>query len=201
MNTEIILTGVFLSLSLIVAVGPQNVFVFSTAVRGKHIGSVVFISIVCDSLLASLGIMGIGPALASLPGFSRILLLLGVVWLAYCTLRSIEQAFKASSLQESRSDPRSTIETLVSAFAFSLLNPHAYLDSLFLIGTFSAGILESLRFSFFMGVVGGIVLWFISLSVIGRLSAPLLKTQKAWRVIHGAIALSLLWSIFTLSKL
>lgn len=198
MNTEIIITGVSISLSLIVAIGPQNTFIFSNAVRGRHVGVVTLISIICDSALASLGVLGVGPALAQLPYFSNALISLGLLWLTYCAGRSLLLAFKKTSLHEKNFRIQSTREFLLSALAFSLLNPHAYLDSVFLIGTFSAGIIEPLRPSFYLGIIGGIALWFMFLTLVGRLCAPLLRTEGAWRVIHGIVALSLIWSVVVL---
>lgn len=200
MNTEIIITGVSISLSLIVAIGPQNTFVFSNAVRGRYVGTVTLISIVCDSALASLGVLGVGPALARIPFLSGALVCIGLVWLMYCAGRSLSLAFKRSALQEANQRFQSTKELLLSAIAFSLLNPHAYLDSVFLIGSFSAGIAGPLRLPFYIGILGGISLWFILLSLTGRLCASLLKSESAWRILHVVVALSLLWSIAFLIK-
>lgn len=90
---------------------------------------------------------------------------------------------------------------LRTALALSLLNPHAWLDTVVLLGAIGAqqpG--ETGRYVFAAGAMSASLLWFSCLGLGARLLAPLFALPHAWRVLDGliaatmwGIALSLVW--------
>ena len=61
------LAGLGLMLSLIVAIGAQNLFVLRQGLRREHVGLVVFICAASDAVLTVAGIAGMGAVVSSHP--------------------------------------------------------------------------------------------------------------------------------------
>jgi L-lysine exporter family protein LysE/ArgO len=200
MNTDVLIRGFCIVTSLIVAIGPQNSFVFSQAVRCKNLGVVIATTIVCDTLLASIGIAGFGPIVSKFPTITRCLCVAALVWLSLNAASSFRHAWSGGNAFSSSAVSGNVGRAMLSATAYSLLNPHAYVDSVVLLGSFSSALPAHQRVSFFAGVVLGIAVWFISLGAMGRICSPLLSSKNSWRVVHGVIGISLLWSIVTLGS-
>ncbi|MDP3426224.1 MAG: LysE family transporter, partial [Humidesulfovibrio sp.] len=83
---------------------------------------------------------------------------------------------------------------VLTALGVSLLNPHALLDTVVLIGGLSARLDASGRFSFGLGAALASACWFFSLSLGGRLLAPVLRRPGAWRVLDALVCLTM-WGL------
>ncbi len=90
--------------------------------------------------------------------------------------------------------PPSVGAIVLAALGVSLLNPHALLDTVVLIGGLSARLDAPGRLSFGMGAVLASALWFFSLSLGGRLLAPVLGRPVAWRVLDALVCL-IMWAL------
>ena len=86
---------------------------------------------------------------------------------------------------------RTLAPAVLSCLAMTWLNPHAYLDTVFLIGSVSAGY-GDLRWIFGAGAVLGSVIWFAFLTVAARYAARWLRSPRAWRVLDAFIAVAML---------
>ena len=71
------------------------------------------------------------------------------------------------------------------------LNPHVYLDTVFLVGSVAAGHGEG-RWLFAVGAMTASVLWFYGLAYGARLLGGWLATPRAWRLLDAGIALTML---------
>ncbi|HSY27644.1 MAG TPA: LysE family transporter, partial [Burkholderiaceae bacterium] len=83
---------------------------------------------------------------------------------------------------------------VASAFSFSLLNPHVYLDTVVLLGAVGGQQIGPARIAFTAGAMAASTIWFFSLGYGARLLAPLFAKPMAWRVLDGLIAL-VMWMI------
>lgn len=192
--------GMVLSLSLIMAIGPQNVHVLRMGLQRQHVWLTVGVCIVADVLLIGLGVLG----LAQLGGLSDklqgALVGAGVLFLAVYGW----EAFRRFVRPQHRGGNRATLATssepvpttrrqaIVSALAFSWLNPHAWLDTAVLIGTASLayGVPQNAVFGF--GAMLGSVLWFVGLGVAMVWLGHRLASATLWRCLDGLIAL-MMW--------
>ena len=77
---------------------------------------------------------------------------------------------------------------------FSLLNPHAYLDTVVLLGSIGSQQASEARPVFTAGAIAGSVSWFLLLGYGARLLVPLFARPRAWQVLDAAVAL-MLWGI------
>jgi len=187
--------GFALSAGLIVAIGAQNVFVLTQGARGHRPWLVAGVCTVCDALLIAAGVGGVGTLAAASPGVSGLLALAGAAFLAVYGLRALVSVLRGESmgLAEDTAKPRLRA-IIIAAAGVSLLNPHALLDTVVLIGGLSSQLEAGGRLFFGLGAVTASACWFFSLSLGGRLLAPLLRRPSAWRVLDVLVCLTM-WGL------
>jgi L-lysine exporter family protein LysE/ArgO len=192
------LQGMVLGLGLIVAIGAQNAFVLRQGLRREHVGSVVLFCAVADALLIAAGVLGMAEALGDSPGLARGLALVGAVFLALYGWRALQRAGRPQQLQASATGAAARHgAVLAQAAAFTLLNPHVYLDTVLLMGSIGAQQPLALRGWFIAGASSASLLWFGSLGYGARWLAPWFARPRAWQVLDGLIGLTM----FVLSAL
>jgi len=81
---------------------------------------------------------------------------------------------------------------LAQAAAFTLLNPHVYLDTMLLVGTVGAQQPGALRGWFVAGASSASVLWFVLLGFGARKLAPWFARPRAWQVLDGLVGVTML---------
>src|SRR5690606_19093155 len=122
--------GLALSFGLIVAIGAQNAFVLRQGLRREHVGSVVLFCATADALLIAAGVMGMAQALGESPNLARALALAGAVFLAVYGWQALRRARQTHRLDAAETGSSLTLGAAVAqAAAFTLLNPHVYLDT------------------------------------------------------------------------
>jgi L-lysine exporter family protein LysE/ArgO len=190
--------GLALSLGLIVAIGAQNAFVLRQGLRREHVGSVVLFCAAADAVLIAAGVLGMAQALGSSPGLARALALAGAVFLAAYGWRALRRARQAHGLKASVGGAGLRRgAALAQAAAFTLLNPHVYLDTVLLVGSIGAQQPAALRSWFIAGGSSASLLWFALLGFGARWLAPWFGRPRAWQVLDGLIGLTM----FVLSAL
>ncbi|MCX8521637.1 MAG: LysE/ArgO family amino acid transporter [Rhodoferax sp.] len=186
------LQAMALSLGLIVAIGAQNAFVLRQGLRREHVGSAVLFCILADVLLSSAGVLGMAQVIGAHPGIARAMALAGAVFLAVYGWRALCRARKPQQLQAaSVSGQASLSAVLAQAAAFTLLNPHVYLDTVLLIGSIGAQQPFGLRPWFIAGVGAAGTLWFALVGYGARWLVPLFVRPRAWQVLDGLIGLTM----------
>lgn len=181
-----------LSLGLIVAIGAQNAFVLRQGLRREHVGSVVMFCAVADAVLIAAGVLGMAQALANSPGIARALALAGAAFLAVYGWRALRRARQPQSMLAAKGgDTLNRGAALAQAAAFTLLNPHVYLDTVLLVGSIGAQQPASLRGWFVAGASTASLLWFGLLGFGARWLAPWFARPKAWRVLDALIGVTM----------
>lgn len=181
-----------LSLSLIVAIGAQNAFVLRQGLRREHVGSVVAFCALADAVLITAGVLGMAQALGERPGLARVLALAGATFLAlygWQALRRARQSGQLTARAEGGGPGRAA--AVAQAAAFTLLNPHVYLDTVLLVGTIGSQQAPALRAWFIGGACAASLIWFALLGYGARWLAPCFARPKAWQVLDGLIALTM----------
>jgi L-lysine exporter family protein LysE/ArgO len=185
-------TGAALGLTLIVAIGAQNAFVLRQGLRREHVGLIVALCAACDALLMIGGVAGLAQLLASLPQLAWWLTAGGVAFLVAYGLRALWRALRRQALQAAADAPGLTrTQALAQAAAFTLLNPHVYLDTVVLVGTVGAQ-QGALRWWFAAGASAASLAWFSALGYGARRLAPLFARPRAWQVLDVVIGLTML---------
>lgn len=190
--------GLALSLGLIVAIGAQNAFVLRQGLRREHVGSVVLFCAVADAVLIAAGVLGMAEALGQSPNLTRALALAGAIFLAVYGFQALRRAQHAHQLKAAEGGAGLRRGAAVAqAAAFTLLNPHVYLDTVLLVGSIGAQQPAALRGWFVAGASSASLFWFALLGFGARWLAPWFGRPRAWQVVDGLIGVTM----FVLSAL
>jgi L-lysine exporter family protein LysE/ArgO len=184
--------GLALGLGLIVAIGSQNAFVLRQGLRSEHVGSVVLFCALADAVLIAAGVLGMAQALGQVPGLARALAVLGAIFLAVYGGLAMRRARHPQHLNAAAGHAglrRSA--ALAQAAAFTLLNPHVYLDTVLLVGSIGAQQPGALRGWFIAGASSASLLWFALLGYGARRLAPWFARPRAWQVLDTLIGVTM----------
>lgn len=178
--------GFLLCASLIIAIGPQNLFLIQQGLQRRHLLSTALLCTLFDLVLITVGVGGLGAALAADERWLLVTTLGGTVFLLGYGVRALHAAAcYQPGLAASPSAPRGLgfKGTLLATASFSFLNPAAYLDTVLIIGGTSSHFPVDERLLFGMGAVAASGLWFFTLLYGASRLAPLLRHPTAWRAL------------------
>ncbi|WP_221356071.1 LysE/ArgO family amino acid transporter [Streptomyces beigongshangae] len=198
-------------LSLIVAIGAQNAFVLRQGVRREAVLAVVGICALSDAVLIALGVGGVGAFVVAWPSAVTAVAWIGGLFLIGYGCLAARRVLRPSALTVEAGTAGATstavaagaTSTAVAAaagsrrravltcLAMTWLNPHVYLDTVFLLGSIAAD-RGPLRWTFGLGAVIASLVWFAALGFGARLLSPLLARPSAWRVLDALIAATMI---------
>lgn len=211
-----ILAGLGLGFSLIVAIGAQNLFVLRQGIRREHVLVVAAICAASDATLIVLGVSGVGLVLDAVPWLIGAVRWAGAAFLVAYGLLAAKRAWRptgAALTVPGKDAPESPaagtaggaagtaggaagtataartrlLPVVLTCLALTWLNPHVYLDTVFLLGTV-ANTHGDARWWFAVGAVVASVVWFFGLALGARYLGRWLSTPRAWRILDGIIA-------------
>lgn len=189
-------TGMAVGSSLIIAIGAQNAFLLKHALRRQYVVMCVVACISCDVLLIALGAGSVGRFIAATPMLLETVRIGGALFLIEYGRRAALSAWRGQAVMIGRDEGvllrRGPV--LRAAIALSLLNPHAWLDTVVLLGAIGAQQPDQGRRSFSVGAMAASVVWFCSLGLGARWLAPMFARPAAWRMLDALIAL-VMWTI------
>ncbi|MBP2299568.1 LysE/ArgO family amino acid transporter [Azospirillum picis] len=188
------LPGLFLGLSLIVAIGAQNAFVLRQGLRNEHVLAICATCALSDAVLILIGVSGFAEAGMRWPWLEPLMRYAGAAFLLAYGVRSARSALGGGgALEPSQRTAGGLLPALLTCLALTWLNPHVYLDTVVLVGSVSARFAQS-RAAFALGAMTASFLFFFSLGYGARLLRPLFARPAAWKVMDGVIAL-VMWAI------
>jgi len=189
---SIFFQGLALGLGLIVAIGSQNAFVLRQGLRREHVGPVVLFCALADAVLIAAGVLGMAQALGQRPMLASLLALAGAVFLAVYGWQALQRARRPQQLRAAEGGGGLSLKAvLAQAAAFTLLNPHVYLDTVLLVGSIGAQQPAMLRGCFILGASTASLFWFSLLGFGSRWLAPWFARPAAWRVLDGLIGVTM----------
>jgi len=189
--------GFILGLGLIVALGAQNVFVLRQGLKRKHVFLVCAISTVCDAGLIALGAGGLGAILAA-----NDILQTGAKWggglfVVGFGLWSLKRVLWPDGAPLVDDDAAGSTAGMASAataaFAFALLNPHVYVDTVLVLGGIGAQYEFDGRWQFVAGASVASAIWFFAIGYGARLLIPLFRRPLAARILDAIVAAIMFW--------
>ncbi|MET0297068.1 MAG: LysE/ArgO family amino acid transporter [Microbacterium sp.] len=198
-----LLAGIGLGFSLIIAIGAQNLFVLRQGLRREHVVLVAAICAVSDAALIALGVSGVGLVLGAVPWLIDVVRWAGAAFLVVYGLLAAKRAWRPSGAalgaEAGEAAPASASEggvatrtralpVALTVLALTWLNPHVYLDTVFLLGTV-ANTHGDGRWWFAAGAMAASVVWFFGLAIGARYLSRWLSTPRAWRILDGVIAI------------
>ena len=184
-----LLLGFFTGLSLILAIGAQNIFVIEQGLKKQFVFIVCLICAISDFLLIFLGIFlfhyfesFFTPLIELIFNVLLLLFLLNFIW------GKIKENKKEVKIDES-STRTSLYKTIYRTFGFTYLNPHVYSDTVFFLGNFSKNFLVSQKYLFGIGASISSLIFFFTLGYLSKYLSNYLKNDKIWKVINLTIIL------------
>ena len=181
---EYLILGFFTGLSLILAIGAQNIFVIEQGLKKQHIFLVCFVCSISDLILIFLGIFlfyyftqYFNPKIELI---FNILLIIFLIHFIYTKIKSFN--YKVNFSDEVPDISKFNI--LLKTLGFTYLNPHVYSDTVFFLGNFSKNLILNQKILF---GVGASIASFIFFFIIGYLSKYLshyAQSEKVWKIIN-----------------
>ena len=198
-----IVHGVILAFGLILPLGVQNVFVFNQgAIQPKFIRSlpVVITASICDTILIALAVLGVSVIVIGVYWIKLTLFTVGIIFLVYMGYVVWNSKPSINSSDVNALSPKKQIGFAASV---SLLNPHAIMDTIGVIGTSSLSYSGVEKISFTLACIIVSWLWFFSLALLGKQVGKLDKSGNFMGILNKVSAL-IMWGtaiylIFTLA--
>ncbi|MCF1594018.1 LysE/ArgO family amino acid transporter [Streptomyces muensis] len=179
-------------LTLIVAIGAQNAFVLRQGIRRDAVLAVVGICALSDALLITLGVAGVGAVVVAWPGVLTAVAWIGGAFLLCYGVLAARRVFRpAGALVPEGDATGSRRRAVLTCLAMTWLNPHVYLDTVFLLGTVAAD-RGPLRWTFGLGAALASLCWFAALGFGARLLSRHLAKPTAWRILDGLVAATMI---------
>jgi len=186
---DYLLLGFLTGLSLILAIGAQNIFVIEQGLKKQYIFIVCLICSISDFLLIFLGIFlfqylnnYFTPTVELIFNILLLIFLLHFIWgkiKAKVSETSFNVDIKTSNLPS----------ILVKTLGFTFLNPHVYSDTVFFLGNFSKSLSQMDKYYFGAGAAISSFLFFFILGYLSKYFSKYLKSVKVWKRINYLIIL------------
>ena len=187
-----LLHGLLAGLTLIIAIGSQNVFVLRQGIRRENVLAVVLVCIGSDVVLISAGAGGLGALVQAVPEAVAVARWAGVaILLGYAALAARRALRGGESLQaDGRGRGSGLGAVIATTLALTWLNPHVYLDTVLLLGSI-ASTHGAQAWRFVIGALIGSALWFSALGFGARYLGRFLSSPRSWRVLDGVVAVTM----------
>ena len=181
---EYFFLGFITGLSLILAIGAQNIFVIEQGLKKQHIFIVCLICAVSDFVLIFLGIFLFHYFIQYFNSTTElifnILLIIFLIYFIYSKIRS----FNSNINFNSKTKVISKFGILLKTLGFTYLNPHVYSDTVFFLGNFSKNFLMNQKILFGGGASFASFIFFFLIGYLSKFLSHYAKSQKIWKVIN-----------------
>ena len=191
-----LLLGFFTSLSLILAIGAQNIFVIEQGLKKQYVFLVCLICSLSDLILIFLGIFLFeyfrNFITDNVELFFNILLL---IFLVYFIINKVRFNYDNLSINLKKSK-ESLINVIIKTLSFTYLNPHVYSDTVFFLVNFSKNFLITQKHYFGLGAAIASFLFFFSLGFLSKFLSKYLQNKIAWKFINLFIIIFMIILVF-----
>ena len=181
---EFLLLGFFTGLSLILAIGAQNIFVIEQGLKKQYVFLICLVCSISDLILIFLGIF-------IFEFFSKyfnstvelifnIALVIFLIHFIYSKIKNYNIAVNFDTDVTSIT----AFNILLKTLGFTYLNPHVYSDTVFFLGNFSKNFIASQKIFFGIGASIASFLFFFLIGYLSKYLSKFAKNQKVWNVIN-----------------
>ena len=183
-DISFVLLGFFTGLSLILAIGAQNIFVIEQGLKKQYVFLVCLICSISDLLLIFFGIFLFEYFRSFFNDIVELIFnILLLAFLVYFVIGKIRIKYDNLKINFENSTD-SLKNTVIKTLGFTYLNPHVYSDTVFFLGNFSKNFLITQKYYFGLGAAIASFLFFFSLGFLSKFLSKYLKNQTAWKFIN-----------------
>jgi len=201
MSLLVLAQGFTLTVSMIVPIGTQNSMLLTQGINKNHHKMTAALFMLYDAILITLGVLGGSLILSSNNLLFNLLTWGGIVFLTGYGLLSVKAAFSHAANDATELIKKKSVKVVIlSSLAVTFLNPHAYIDTVMVIGSVGGQYSGEAKIFFLIGAIFGSVVWFSCLATGAAKLSTQLSKPKVKRIIDltiAAIMWFIAWSLFT----
>ncbi len=190
MSISNFIQGFIIGSSLIIAIGPQNLYVINQGLKKNFVFIVVLICSLSDSLLIICGIYLSNNILSLNTSIITIMKLIGGIWLILYGINKIKNS-RQHEIKSSEINAASFTKVVLTTFAITYANPHVYLDTVILLGSISINF--DSKFYFGLGAIFASFIFFFSLGYFSNFLSQYVKSPKVWFYIDNVMGFLMLF--------
>ena len=190
MSISDFIQGFIIGSSLIIAIGPQNLFVINQGLKKNFVFIVVLICSLSDSLLIVCGIYLSNNILSLNTSLITIMKLIGGIWLILYGISKIKNS-RQHEINSNGFNESSFSKVIVTTLAITYANPHVYLDTVILLGSISINFDNKLYFG--LGAIFASFIFFFSLGYFSNFLSHYIKSPKVWFYVDNTMGLLMLF--------
>ena len=181
---EYLLLGFFTGLSLILAIGAQNIFVIEQGLKKQYVFLVCIVCSISDLILIFLGIFLFHYFIqyfnSTIELVFNILLLIFLLHFIYSKIKTYNSSINFNS----ETKEISKFNILLKTLGFTYLNPHVYSDTVFFLGNFSKNFLLNQKVLFGIGASIASFSFFFLLGYLSNYLSKYAKNKNVWKIIN-----------------
>ncbi|GAC02573.1 putative amino acid transporter [Gordonia namibiensis NBRC 108229] len=184
------IAGLLTGAGLIVAIGPQNVFVLRQGVARRHTGAIVAACAISDVVLIVAGVAGLGAIVAAHPQVVTVAKLVGGLYVLVLGLLAAKRCLRSNEAIAANAEEAESAGRWVAvgtALALTWLNPHVYLDTVLTMGAIANGHGNG-KWAFAIGACLASILWFTALGGGARRLSHFFASPRAWKILDAVVA-------------
>ncbi len=181
---EYLILGFFTGLSLILAIGAQNIFVIEQGLKKQHVFLVCFVCSVSDLILIFLGIFLFHYFIQYFnPTIELVFNILLIIFLISFIFKKIKSFnFKVNFNDEVPNISKFNI--FLKTLGFTYLNPHVYSDTVFFLGNFSKNFILNQKILFGIGASIASFVFFFVIGYLSKYLSQYAQSEKVWKIIN-----------------
>ena len=181
---EYLVLGFFTGLSLILAIGAQNIFVIEQGLKKQHIFLVCLVCSISDLILIFLGIFLFHYFVQYFN--STIELIFNILLIIFLThfIYSKIKLFGSQADFDNKITYISKLDIFLKTLGFTYLNPHVYYDTVFFLGNFSKNLILNQKILFGIGASIASFLFFFFIGYLSKYLSKYAQSKKVWRIIN-----------------
>ena len=190
MSISDFIQGFIIGSSLIIAIGPQNLYVMNQGLKKNFVFIVVLICSLSDSLLIVCGIYLSNNIISLNTSIITIMKLIGGIWLILYGISKIKNS-RQHEIKSSEINEASFTKVVLTTLAITYANPHVYLDTVILLGSISINFDSKLYFG--LGAIFASFIFFFSLGYFSNFLSQYVKSPKVWFYVDNVMGFLMLF--------
>ena len=179
--------GFFTGLSLILAIGAQNIFVIEQGLKKQFVFIVCLFCAISDFVLIFLGIFlfyyfnnFFTPLIELILNILLLFFLINFIW---GKIKDNKNEIKL----DAKEDKQNLSKIIYKTLGFTYLNPHVYSDTVFFLGNFSKDFAVEQKYLFGIGASISSLIFFFALGYLSKYLSNFLINKKVWKIINFII--------------
>ncbi len=181
---EYLVLGFFTGLSLILAIGAQNIFVIEQGLKRQHVFLVCFVCSISDLILIFLGIFLFHYFIQyfnhTIELIFNILLVIFLIHFIYSKIKLLNSKVNFNN----KAQDYTKFNVFLKTLGFTYLNPHVYSDTVFFLGNFSKNFILHQKILFGVGASVASFIFFFAIGYLSKNLSKYAKSEKVWKVIN-----------------